>query len=131
VNATKYPPSLLFLLMTLGPALVVLSRLDRGTPPIAAPLRTFGRVPLFYFLLHMPLIHLAAAAVCAWRYGDAHWMFASPTLADYPYTRPPGWGYSLPLVYVMWIAVVAALYPLCRWFAAVKRRRTDPWLRYL
>ena len=131
LNATKYPPSLLFLLMTLGPALALLSRLDRATPRAVQPVLTFGRVPLFYFLLHMPLIHLAAVAVCAWRYGAVHWMFESPTLADYPYTRPPGWGYPLPVVYGVWIGVVVALYPACRWFAAVKARRRDAWLSYL
>jgi len=131
LNATKYPPSLLFLLMTLGPALVLLAWLDRGTPKVFAPVLTFGRVPLFYFLLHLPLIHLAAVVVCSLRYGSAHWMFESPTLARYPFTTPPGWGYSLPFVYAMWAALVVALYPLCRWFAEVKQRRRTWWLSYL
>ena len=64
-------------------------------------------------------------------YGEAHWMFESPTLADYPYTRPPGWGFSLPVVYLVWIAVVLALYPLSRWFAGVKRRSSAAWLSYV
>jgi hypothetical protein len=59
-------------------------------------------------------------------------MFASPDLAHYPFTAPPGWGFSLPVVAVIWIGVVAALYPACRWFAALKQRRTDvAWLSYL
>ncbi len=131
LNATKYPPSLAFLLMTLGPALAALSLLDRRTPRALAPALTFGRVPLFYFLLHLPLIHAAAVVVCRARYGDAHWMFQSPTLAQYPYTRPPGWGFSLVVVYLIWAAVVAALYPACRWFAGVKQRRNDAWLSYV
>ena len=131
LNATKYPPSLLFLLMTLGPMLVLLAWLDRGTPRALAPALVFGRVPLFYFLLHMPLIHGAAALVCWLRYGTAHWMFESPNLTAYPYTTPPGWGVSLPIVYAIWAAVVVSLYPLCRWFADVKRRRTDAWLSYV
>ena len=131
LNATKYPPSLLFLLMTLGPALLMLRALDRGTPRALAPALTFGRVPLFYFLLHLPLIHLLAVIVCAIRYHEVHWMFESPTLDRYPFTRPPGWGYSLPIVYLLWIAVVIALYPLCRWFADLKQRRSDAWLSYL
>ena len=131
LNATKYPPSLLFLLMTLGPALTLLAWLDRATPRWLAPALTFGHVPLFYFLLHMPLIHLAAVVTCEWRYGTAHWMFESPTLARYPFTTPPGWGYPLPIVYAVWIGVVVALYPLCRWFADVKQRHSAAWLSYV
>ena len=91
----------------------------------------FGRVPLFYFVLHLPVIHLIAVAVAGARYHDAHWMFESPDLAHYPFTPPPGWGYSLPVVYAIWIGVVLALYPACEWFAGVKQRRRDPWLSYL
>ncbi len=131
LNATKYPPSLLFLLMTLGPALLLLRWMDRGAPRALTPVLVFGRVPLFYFLLHMPLIHALAVVVCYVHYGTAHWMFESPTLAQYPYTRPPGWGFSLPIVYVVWAAVVITLYAPCRWFAAVKARRRDAWLSYL
>ena len=131
LNATKYPPSLLFLLMTLGPALALLATLPRTTPRALAPVLTFGRVPLFYFLLHMPLIHAAAVVACRVRYGTAHWMFESPTIAQYPFTQPPGWGYALPVVYAIWIGVVIALYPLCRWFAAVKQRNSAAWLSYL
>jgi uncharacterized membrane protein len=131
LNATKYPPSLLFLLMTLGPALALLAWLDRATPRLLEPALTFGRVPLFYFVLHMPLIHLAAVAACWWRYGTAHWMFESPTIASYPFTQPPGWGYALPVVYAVWVGVVVALYPLCRWFAGVKQRHSAAWLSYV
>ena len=131
LNATKYPPSLAYLLMTLGPALLLLRALDRGTPATLHPALTFGKVPLFYFLLHLPLIHLLAVAFCAVRYHAVHWMFESPSLDRYPFTRPPGWGYSLPVVYALWIGLVLALYPVCRWFADVKRRRADWWLGYL
>ena len=131
LNTTKYPPSLLFLLMTLGPALLLLGAIDGGTPQFLRPALTFGRVPMFYFLLHMPLIHLIAVAVCYARYGQTHWMFESPTVGQFPITPPPGWGFSLPIVYLIWVCVVIALYPLCRWFAAVKQRRSDAWLSYL
>ena len=131
LNTTKYPPSLLFLLMTLGPALLFLGAIDGGTPQFLRPALTFGRVPMFYFLLHMPLIHLIAVAVCYARYGQTHWMFESPTVGQFPITPPPGWGFSLPIVYLIWVCVVIALYPLCRWFAAVKQRRSDAWLSYL
>ena len=130
LNTTKYPPSLLFLLMTLGPAMLILWALDTATPRWMRPVLIFGRVPMFYFLLHILLIHLLAVVVCYTRYGQAYWMFESPTLAQYPFTTPPGWGYSLPIVYLMWGIVVLTLYPLCRWFAGVRQRRSDAWLSY-
>jgi uncharacterized membrane protein len=131
LNATKYPPSLLFLLMTLGPALLILRALDTGTPRWLGPAVTFGRVPLFYFVGHFTLIHVLAVIVCYAQNRAIHWMFESPNLGAYPFTPPPGWGVSLPLVYLVWIVVVVSMYPLCVWFASIKARRTDAWLRYL
>jgi uncharacterized membrane protein len=131
LNTIKYPPSLLFLLMTLGPAVVFLWSVDRGTPRILQPALVIGKVPLFYYVLHFTLIHVVAVVICYVRYGSAHWMFESPDLGNYPFTPPPGWGYSLPVVYLVWAFVVIAMYPLCRWFAALKARRSDPWLSYL
>jgi uncharacterized membrane protein len=131
LNTNKYPPSLLFLLMTLGPALLVLWAIDGRTPRFLHPALILGRVPMFYYLLHMPLIHLLAVVVCYLRYGHAHWMFESPTIGQFPITVPPGWGFSLPVVYLIWSSLVIALYPLCRWYAAVKQHRRDAWLSYL
>jgi len=131
LNTTKYPPSLLFVLMTLGPALIFLSSVDRGTPRILRPALVIGKVPFFYYMLHFALIHLLAVVTCYARYGSARWMFESPDLGHYPFSPPPGWGYSLPIVYLTWAFVVVAMYPLCRWFAAVKQRRSDAWLSYL
>jgi len=125
LNTTKYPPSLLYLLMTLGPALLFLWAVDADTPQWLRPALIIGKVPLFYYLLHIPLIHLLAVAVCYARYGQVHWMFENAL-----FVQPPGWGYSLPVVYLVWAGVVLALYPLCRWFAGVKQRRNDPWLSY-
>jgi uncharacterized membrane protein len=130
LNTTKYPPSLLYLLMTLGPALLFLWAVDAGTPRWLRPALAVGKVPMFYYLLHIPLIHLIAIAVSYARYGQIHWMFQSPTLDQFPITPPPGWGYSLPIVYRVWGLVVLTLYPLCRWFAGVKQRRSDAWLSY-
>jgi len=130
LNTSKYPPSLLYLLMTLGPALVFLWAIDGGTPRLLRPVLVFGKVPMFYFLLHIPLIHLIAVVVCYARYRHVHWMFESPSVSQFPITPPPGWGFSLPVVYMFWVCVVIALYPLCRWFAALKRRRSDAWLSY-
>lgn len=130
LNTTKYPPSLLFLLMTLGPATLLLWAMDLGTPKWMKPALVFGRVPMFYYLLHIPLIHLLAIVVCYARYGQIHWMFESNDLGSFPITAPPGWGYSLPVVYLVWLVAVLTLYPVCRWFAAVRQRRSDPWLSY-
>lgn len=131
LNTTKYPPSLLFLLMTLGPALLLLRAVERGTPRWLQPALVFGRVPMFYYVVHFTLIHLLAVLVCAIRYREVHWMFESPDLAHYPFSPPPGWGFPLPIVYAVWIAVVAMIYPVCAWFAGVRQRRRDPWLSYL
>jgi uncharacterized membrane protein len=128
VDVHKYPPSLLYLLMTLGPAFIALSFLDRGTPRVLRPILVFGRVPLFYYLLHLPLIHGLAVLVAYARFGHADWMLGSPFNWA---TAPPGSLFSLPVVYVIWIGVVLLLYPVCVWFADVKRRRRDPWLSYL
>jgi len=131
LNTTKYPPSLLFLLMTLGPALLLLRAFDHETPRSVRPALVFGRVPLFYYLLHFLLIHLLAVATCYLRFGSAHWMFESPDLAHYPFSAPPGWGYPLPIVYGIWALVVATAYPFCAAFSALKQRRTNRWLGYL
>ncbi len=129
LKVAKYPPSLDFLLMTLGPALLLLAWLDtrRFTPQ--NPLQVFGRVPLFYFLLHLYLIHGLAALLALLRYGHAGFVFGSaPSMDSYP----AGYGYPLPTVYLIWLAVVAVCYPLCRWFVGVKQRRRDWWwLAYL
>lgn len=131
LNLNKYPPSLLFLLMTLGPGMFLLRAVDGNTPGWLRPALVFGKVPLFFFVLHLTLIHLLAVVACLVRFGAVHWMFESPSLDHFPITQPPGWPSGLPVVYLVWVVVVVALYPACRWFADVKRRRTDWWLSYL
>lgn len=131
LNTTKQPPSLLFLLMTLGPALLLLRLVDGGTSRMLRPALIIGQVPLFYYMLHFALIHALAVVTAYARYGTAHWMFKSPDLANFPFTPPPGWGVSLATVYVLWVVVVLMMYPLCRWYAGVKRRRSHAWLSYI
>ena len=130
LNATKQPPSLVYLLMTLGPALLFLWAVDGRTPRLLRPALTFGKVPLFYYLTHFALLHALAVGVCYLRYGTAHWMFESPDIAHYPFSPPPDWGFTLPVVYLWWVAVVLAMYPLCAWFGRLKQRRSDAWLSY-
>lgn len=125
LRCNKYPPSLDFLLMTLGPAILLLSLFDKLQFRPFSPLLIFGRVPLFYFLVHLYLIHLLAVALTWIRYRQL--VPVNPLLRIYP----PGYGYRLWAVYVIWIAIMAMLYPLCFWFASVKQRRHDWWLSYL
>lgn len=131
LNTSKYPPSLAFLLMTLGPSLWVLALLERHTSSVFKPALIFGRVPLFYFVVHLTLIHALAVLACYFRYGTVHYLFESPSLDKFPFTQPPNWPLSLPMVYVWWAVVVVLLYTLSVWFSGVKRRRKDWWLSYL
>jgi uncharacterized membrane protein len=130
LNTNKYPPSVLYLLMTLGPAMLFLRAVDGGSPRWLRPALIVGKVPMFYYLLHVPLIHLIAVIVCYARYGQAHWMFESPSIEYFPFARPPDWGYSLPAVYLIWAFVVVALYPLCKWYAGLRQRSSNSWLSY-
>ncbi len=130
VNTTKYPPSLLFLLMTLGPALLALAWVEgTGRSAVGRALVTFGRVPLFFYVLQWYLPH-AMAVLAGLAVGqDVAWLFSTPFAR--PYGNPDGVGFSLPVVWVMWAVGVLLLYLPCRWFAGVKARRKDWWLGYL
>jgi uncharacterized membrane protein len=124
INVTKYPPSLCYVLMTLGPGVLLLALLERGTPRWARPILIYGSVPFFYYILHIVLLHCAAYCVNTIRVGRADF---SP-VAGIP---PPGAGVGLAWVYVVWATVVISLYPACRWFSDLKRRRRDlAWLSY-
>jgi uncharacterized membrane protein len=131
LNTNKYPPSLLFLLMTLGPVMLFLRHVDGSTPRVLRVARVIGSVPLFYYVLHFVLIHLLAVATCSVRHGSAHGMLESPDLGHYPFSPPPGWGFELPVVFLVWATVVVAMIPACRWFAAVRQRQRSAWLSYL
>ncbi|MEO8434813.1 MAG: hypothetical protein ABI596_07945, partial [Pyrinomonadaceae bacterium] len=142
LNVTKYPPSLLFLLMTLGPALIALALLESnvgakrqvGRLSLVAKLRgalvTFGRVPLFFYILQWYAAHLIAIAVGLMAGQPVGWQWASP-IDKFTNPPPTGVGFRLWVVYVCWIIGVLMLYPLCKWFAALKARRRDWWLSYL
>ena len=125
LNCVKYPPSLCYLLMTLGPGFLLLALWDKGIPALLRPLVVFGRVPFFYYCLHIPLIHGLAFAWFYFHYGRADFILGNET------TAPPDAGFNLLTVYLVWAAVIVALYPACRWFADLKRRRRDlVWLSY-
>jgi uncharacterized membrane protein len=130
LNTTKYPASLLFLLMTLGPAVAFLSVAERAKGAMARMLAVFGRVPLFYYLLHIPLIHTLAIIVSLIREGGVNpWLFGNHPMMPPPV--PPGYMWSLPLLYAIFAIAIGILYVPCRWFAEVKARRSARWLQYL
>ena len=134
LNCTKYPASLDFLLMTLGPALLLLVFFDRHPPKPANPLVVFGRVPLFYFVLHFYLIHIAIALMSLAKYGASAFAFIFKPLITLGGPReafPAGFGYNLAVVYLFWILIVVLLYPLCRWYANLKATRRHWWLSYV
>lgn len=124
INCAKYPPSLCYLLMTLGPAITALAVLDRPLGAVGRMLAVFGRVPMFFYLIHTPFIHTLAAVTALGRYGPQ-------ALNLDPFNPPAEYGYSLPIVYLVWASIVMALYFPCRWYAGVKQRRRDWWLSYL
>jgi uncharacterized membrane protein len=122
LRTQKYPPSLLYLLMTLGPAMVLLSFLDRFNYANRNPLLVFGREPLFFFLGHFGLAHLLSKAVDLMRYGPQPFLLTpSPTVGGDRSLWPADWGFSLPIVYLAWLVVLLLMYPLCLWFAERKR----------
>jgi len=127
LNVSKYPPSLLYALVTLGPALLLLPAMERFGGFAGEVLATFGRVPLFIYLLHLYAAHAAAVALFLTEGFDYNQLRGFGAQA----APPAGLGLSLPATYAAWILIMAALYPACRWFANVKRRRHDWWLSYL
>jgi uncharacterized membrane protein len=132
LRCSKYPPSFLYLLMTLGPALIVLALTDDASGWLLQRFRDFGRVPLFYYLLHLPLLHGAAVLFSLAAYGNASWLYQDLMgLKGSPHPLPTGYGYSLPVVYAVWLVTVLALYPACRWFASVKKNRREAIFSYL
>ena len=127
-DVEKYPPSLQFLLMTIGPSLLLLAALDRDQVPAwVSPLLIFGRVPMFFYVLHLYLIHWLAVLVGIVTHQPVGWLFHGAIFSE----SPEGWGHGLAFVYAMWLVVLVLLYFPCRWFADLKQRRKDWWLSYL
>jgi uncharacterized membrane protein len=130
VNTAKYPPSLLFLLMTLGPSILALAVFEtgNGVGRIREFFVTFGRVPLFFYLLQWPLAHVISLVLHLAFGKPTHWLFQSPI--DWT-GGTPNMGFNLAVVYLCWIAGVLLLYPVCKAFAELKQKRKDWWLSYL
>ncbi len=130
LNTTKYPASLSFLLMTLGPIIALIPLLESFDGPVARAITLFGRVPFFFYMLHIPLIHALALLVSKVRLGFVSpWLFTNHPMGN---PEPPdGYVWSLPLLYLMWGITIGLLFFACRWFAALKARRSERWLQYL
>ena len=134
LDVEKYPPSLEFLLMTLGPSLLLLFGIDKwssrnGTASgLASVLVIYGRVPLFYYILHIYLIHALAVLVALVFRQPVTWLLHGGFFLN---DIPDGYGHNLPFIYLIWIVAVATLYLPCRWWGDLKRRRKDWWLSYL
>ncbi|MEO5717144.1 MAG: heparan-alpha-glucosaminide N-acetyltransferase domain-containing protein [Chthoniobacterales bacterium] len=136
LDLQKYPPSLLFVLATLGIALCLMAWFDRWQArdnfrKVRAILSIYGRVPFFYYVLHFTTIHLAALLTTAALGLNWRWWCMLPPGGGIFAGKPPGFGFSLAVVYIVWLAVVIFCYFPCRWFAGVKQRNRSAWLSYL
>ncbi|HXN21435.1 MAG TPA: heparan-alpha-glucosaminide N-acetyltransferase domain-containing protein [Candidatus Dormibacteraeota bacterium] len=130
LNTTKYPASLDFLLMTLGPIIALVPLLEGARGVFARGISVFGRVPFFFYMLHIPLIHALAVVVSKLRLGQlSPWLFANHPMGNPP--PPDGYTWNLGLLYVVWVVAIGLLYFPCRWIANLKAKRKDWWLSYL
>jgi uncharacterized membrane protein len=129
LNTTKYPPSLLYALMTLGPALIFLALMEKPLGNWVRPMLHFGRVPMFFYLLHLYLIHILATIALVLNGNDWHETILSRGLRNF---NPEGYWFSLPIVFFVWAIVILCLYPLCKWYDAYKSQHKEKWwLSYL
>jgi uncharacterized membrane protein len=132
LNVWKYPPSLSFLLMTLGPALLCIGRLESRPRPQLGALLVFGRVPMFFYLIHLPLIHGLAVALSYFNHGSAAWLLKDPfALRRGATAAPESYGFELVGVYAVWICCLAVLFPLCKWYGAFKKGSRHPFWSYI
>ena len=129
LDTDKYPPSLLFALMTLGPLLLILPSLEHAKGRFAEVLMVYGRAPLLFYVAHLFLAHALMMAIGVAQ-GLSPSLFVS-FINDPARLTAAHWGFGLPAVYGVWIVVIVALYPLCLWFGRLKARRRDWWLSYL
>jgi hypothetical protein len=118
--------------MTLGPAMLLWVGFERLRLSRHNPLIVFGRVPLFYFLLHLYVIHALTYLFAFLRYGTVAFLTNPlPSLGGTQAAYPPEFGYDLLVVYAVWLFVLGLMYPACRFFSQLKERRRDSWLSYL
>lgn len=131
INVNKYPPSLLYLLLTLGAACLFLSFTERFKGAVVNIVSVYGRVPMFYYLIHIYIIHVLAMVASAFIPGQ-DWQIWILTKPIWFTTNLKGYGFSLPIAYLIWIGIVVALYPLCKRYDAYKQANKNKWwLSYL
>lgn len=127
INTTKYPPSLLYILMTLGPSILFLAFAEKPLNKITNIVAVYGRVPLFYYVLHFYCIHIAFFVI-----GYIAGFRIDQLMSSYILNPLPGFGFRLSVVYVIWIGIVSLLYPLCKRYDGYKVANKDKWwLSYL
>ena len=128
IHTLKYPPSLLYTLMTLGPACLFLAFFENVRSALVNIISVFGRVPMFYYLIHIYLVHFLAMLAAV--YSGYDWtLMVWDTWAD---PKVTGFGFSLGITYLVWIGVIIILYPLCKWYDSYKQRHKEKrWLSYL
>jgi uncharacterized membrane protein len=127
INCEKYPPSLLYLAMTIGPGLILLALFRNASSRLARAIVVIGRVPFLFYVTHLVLLHAMAVVLAQFSVGEIVWLFRHMPL----FHKPASYGVSLPGVYALWLLTLVLLYPMCRWFGALKQRRKDWWLSYL
>ena len=129
IKTTKYPPSLLFSLMTLGPAFILLSLYENFKSPVHSVFMVYGRVPLFFYIIHLYLIHLAA--LITWQIISGRGKELILTAEAFRTGALYDYGYGLPVVYLVWGLLVILLYPLCKIYGSYKEAHRDKlWLKY-
>ena len=131
IKVTKYPPSLLYILMTLGPAILFLAFTEKLRGAVVNTISIYGRVPMFYYILHIYLIHLLAmiASQLFTNVGWQNWLLKTPVWFNHDLE---GYGFSLGVVYLVWFIVVIALFPLCKRYDRYKQAHKEKWwLSYL
>ena len=131
INVQKYPPSLLYMCMTIGPAFLMLSFFEKAENSFAGIIKIYGKVPFFYYVVHLYVIHIVSAAFV---FMKGHSLAEATTINANPpfYFLAAKDGYSLLVVYIVWISVVIALFPLCKWYNNYKTNHKEKWwLSYL
>jgi Predicted membrane protein len=131
ISTTKYPPSLLYALMTLGPSILFLAFTERANNPLSKFISIYGRVPMFYYILHIYLLH-AAAMIAAGLFTNFSWQVWILKEPLWLTQTLKGYGFPLSIVYIVWTGVILILYPLCKWYDRYKQKHKEKWwLSYL
>ena len=125
LNLTKYPPSLLYLLMTIGPSIILLAFAEKWRTRVYDAVVVIGRVPMFYYIIHIYIIHFIA--LFAAKFQGFEWSDMQITLWVTLEPQLQGYGFNLWVVYLIWILLVIGLYPVCAWYYNYKSNNRQKW----